>query len=179
MTTQIQSQDQKDDTMINLQSPDQMIRSPIELTDRLLVLVRWAVIIASGGMSAFDGFGGSTFALPMAVWLAAVAYNPPISFYVWRYQPLLNRRGKWLLWADLAQAIVIVALTGGYRSFYFVLFLLVMTELAMVYPWRFALAFVFGVGGLEVGGPADERFHRHSDPVQFLARVEEFLAHPG
>jgi len=152
-------------TIIDRRSRNQIIRSPIELTDHLLLLVRWAVIIASGGMSAFDGFGGGrTFALPMAIWLATVAYNLPISFYVWRYQPLMNQRGKWLLWADLAQAMLIVALTGGYRSFYFVLFLLAMIELAMAYPWRFALIAMFGIGGLEIGAmtlgefPAGEPF---------------------
>ena len=115
-------------------------------------------------MSLFDGFGGGQFALPMAVWLAAVVYNLPISLYVWRRQPLMNGRGKWLLWADLAQATLTVFLTGGYRSFYFVLFLLTLTELALAYPWRFALTAMFGIGGVEIVAmtyaefPAEEPF---------------------
>jgi len=123
---------------------------PIELVDRLLVILRWMMILSSGAMSGFDGFGGGTFVFPLAVWLAAAAYNLPISFYVWRRQPLMNGRGKWLLWADLAQGALAVSLTGGYRSFYFVLFLLTLTELALAYPWRFALTAMFGISGLEI-----------------------------
>jgi len=76
----------------------------------------------------------------------------------------MNGRGKWLLWADLAQAALTVSLTGGYRSFYFVLFLLTLTELALAYPWRFALTAMFGVGGVEIIAmtyaefPAEEPF---------------------
>ena len=150
MTTQMQLPIQENHTRVDRRLSDQAIRSPIAVTDRLLVLARWAIIIASGMMSRFDGFGGGTFALPTAVWLAAAAYNLPISFYVWRRQPLMNGRGKWLLWADLAQAALTVALTGGYRSFYFVLFLLTLTELALAYPWRFALTAMFGISGVEI-----------------------------
>lgn len=162
-------------TIINRRPHDQIIHSPIELTDHLLLLVRWAVIIASGAMSAFDGFGGGrTFALPMAVWLGAVAYNLPISFYIWRYQPLMNRHSKWLLWVDLAQAVLIVALTGGYRSFYFVLFLLAMIELVMAYPWRFALIAIFGIGGLEIGVMTLGEFPT-SEPFAMYLVVGKFI----
>lgn len=144
--------------------PDQAFRSPIALTDRLLVLIRWALILASGVMSHLEGFGGSTLALPMAVWLAVIAYNLPISFYAWRRRPLANGRGKWLLWVDLAQATLTVVFMGGYRSFYFVLFLLAMTDLALAYPWRVALTAAVGIGGLEIAAmtlgefPASEPF---------------------
>jgi signal transduction histidine kinase len=151
MTNKMQPPIQENNARVDRRLSDQTVRLPFALADRLLVLVRWVIVIASGAMSRFDGFGGSTFALPTAVWLAAIAYNLPISFYIWRRQPLMNRRGKWLLWADLAQAMLTVALTGGYRSFYFVLFLLAMTELALAYPWRFALIAIFGISVLEVG----------------------------
>jgi len=131
-------------------SSNQVVRSPLAITDRLLVLVRWLMILASGVMSHIGGFGGSTFALPTVVWFVTLVYNLPISYYIWRRQPLMNRRGKWLLWADLAQAMLALAFTGGYRSFYFVLFLLVLTELALAYPWRFALTALFGIAGLEI-----------------------------
>lgn len=137
-------------TRLNRRLSDQTSLLPIALVDRLLVLARWMMVLASGVMSRFDGFGGGSFALPMVVWLAAVAYNLPISFYVWRRQPLMNGRGKWLLWADLAQAALAVSFTGGYRSFYFVLFLLTLTELALAYPWRFALTAMFGISGVEI-----------------------------
>jgi signal transduction histidine kinase len=129
---------------------DQTSLLPIALVDRLLVIVRWTMVLTSGAMSRFDGFGGGTFALPTTVWLAVIVYNLPISFYVWRRQPLMNGRGKWLLWADLAQAALAVSFTGGFRSFYFVLFLLTLTELALAYPWRFALTAMFGVSGVEI-----------------------------
>jgi signal transduction histidine kinase len=140
----------KNKTRLDRRLSDQTGLLPIALVDRLLALARWMMILASGAMSLFDGFGGGTFALPTAVWLATIAYNLPISFYVWRRQPLMHGHSKWLLWADLAQAALTVSLTGGYRSFYFVLFLLTLTELALAYPWRFALIAMFGISGVEI-----------------------------
>ena len=115
-------------------------------------------------MSLLDGFGSGPLVLPIAVWLTTVAYNLPISLYAWRRKPLMNGCGKWLLWADLVQATLTVFLTGGYRSFYFVLYWLTLTELALAYPWRFALTAMFGVGGVEIVAmtytefPAEEPF---------------------
>jgi len=57
----------KNKTRPDRQSFDQTARLPIVLTDRLLVLARWALILASGAMSRFDEFGGGTFDLPMMV----------------------------------------------------------------------------------------------------------------
>ncbi len=155
----------------------QRVRLPTPLADRLLVLVRWAIILASGAMSRFDGFGGGTFALPTAVWFATLAYNLPISSYVWRRQPLMNGRGKWLLWADLTQAVLTVVLTGGYRSFYFVLFLLAITELALAYPWRVAFSAALGISGLEIaammlgGFPDGESFAAYLVAGKFVLSV--------
>ena len=166
-----------DAAIINHRSPAQEVRSPLALTNRLLVFIRWAVIIANGVMSSFAGFGGSTLALPMAVWLAAVAYNLPISFFVWRRQPLANGQGKWLLWADLTQATLAVVLTGGYRSFYFVLFLLAMTELALAYPWRAALSAALAISALEIAAmmlgefPASEPFAAYLVAGKFILSV--------
>ena len=162
---------------INRRPPAQEGHSLITLTNRLLVFIRWAVIIAGGVMESFDGFGGSTLALPTAVWLALVAYNLPISFYAWRHQPLANGRGKWLLWADLTQATLAVVLTGGYRSFYFILFLLAMTELALVYPWQAALSAALAISGLEVAAmmlgesPASEPFGAYLVAGKFILSV--------
>ena len=173
----MQSPSRDDVVSAGFQLPDRAIPSPIALTDRFLVFIRWAVIIASGIMSNFDGFGGSTLALPTAVWLAVVAYNLPISFHVWRHQPLANGRGKWLLWADLTQAMLAVVLTGGYRSFYFTLFLLTITELALAYPWRDALSAALGISGLEIaalvlgGFPASEPFAAYLVVSKFILSV--------
>lgn len=177
MTDKMQSPDREGETIVNHWSSDQRISSPIALTNRLLVFIRWAVIIASGAMSGFDGFGGNTLALPMAVWLAVVAYNLPISFYVWRRQPLTNGGGKWLIWTDVTQAAIAVMLTGGYRSFYFVLFLLAMTELALAYPWRFALSAALGISGLEIaamllgGFPDSEPFAAYLVAGKFFLSI--------
>jgi len=135
------------------------------------------MIIAGGVMESFDGFGGSTLALPMAVLFVLVAYNLPISFYAWRHQPLAYGRGKWLLWADLTQATLAVVLTGGFRSFYFILFLLAMTELALVYPWRAALSATLAISGLEVAAmmlgqfPASEPFAAYLVAGKFILSV--------
>ena len=72
---------QKNKARRELRPSNQTARLPIGLADRLLVFARWAIILASGAMLLFEGFGGGTFVLPMAVWFAAVAYNLPISFY--------------------------------------------------------------------------------------------------
>ena len=177
MMDQMQLPDREGETMVNHWSSDQMIPSPITLANRFLVFLRWAVIIASGVMSGFDGFGGNTLALPMAVWLAVVAYNLPISLYVWHRQTLAKGGGKWLILADLIQATIAVMLTGGYRSFYFVLFLLAMTELALAYQWRVVLSAAPAISGMEVAAmmlgefPASEPFAAYLVAGKFILSI--------
>lgn len=127
------------------------VRSPIAQIDRYLVLLRWGVILAVGIPSLFGGFQGQTLVPPLAAVPAIVAYNLPVSFYVWRRQPVARGRAGWLLIGDLLQSTAAVVLTGGYQSFFFVLFLLVMTEMALAFPWRMALALVVSIDALQMG----------------------------
>lgn len=129
----------------------QAIRSPIAQIDMFLVLARWLVILAIGVMSLLTGFQGTTLLPPGVALAAIVAYNLPVSFYAWRRQPLGNGRVGRLLFGDLVQSTLAVALTGGYRSFYFVLFLLTMTEMALAWPWKLALPLALGSAALQVG----------------------------
>lgn len=127
------------------------IPSPIAQIDRYLVLIRWEVILAIGIISLFRGFQSSALLSPLAALPAIIAYNLPVSFYAWRRQPLASGQVGWLLPGDLLQSTLAVAFTGGYHSFYFILFLLVITELALAFPWRVALALAISSDALQVG----------------------------
>lgn len=124
--------------------------TPIVQVDAFLLALRWGIIGALGIMANLPGFGGEMMALPVAVWLGIVAYNIPVSIYTFRSRPLMYRNVRGLLFGDLAQAFVAVLLTGGWRSFYFLLFLLLMAELVLVWRWKWAFLAMLGIGGLQV-----------------------------
>lgn len=124
--------------------------SPIAQLDIFLLAIRWAVILALGLMANLQGFTSNTVMLSMAIWLGVVAYNIPLSVYLVRRRPLMNRQMKWLLLVDLLQASVAVLLTGGYASFYFLLFVLVMAQLALVAHWKRAVMVMLGVAILQI-----------------------------
>ena len=117
--------------------------------DLLLLGIRWIVIFILAVLSWIIGDNITTLRLPGAIWFIVVAYNIPISVYIYRTRPVLHRRARWLLLGDILQAFVSVWLTGGYRSFYFFLFLLVSVELALILHWKKAIILLIIVTGLE------------------------------
>jgi len=124
---------------------------PLEWIDPSLLLLRWGIILILGVPSLFGPFQGVALLPPLVALLAMVIYNAPISYFVWRWRPLAHGRGVWLLINDALQFALIVFLTGGYRSFYTLLFLLVMIEVGLSLRPRSALALVISMDALQLG----------------------------
>jgi len=124
------------------------LRSPIALIDRYLLALRWALIAVAGGASVWGRFHEQASVAPWAVWLAVIAYNLPLSWYVWRVRPVAHGHAGWLVLADVLQGLMTTVLTGGYYSFFFLLFLQPITEAALAFAWRVAAMFVVGVDAL-------------------------------
>lgn len=138
--------------------------TPFAIADRIILFGRWLVIIASGAMSCFGGFGGPTLANPVIVLIAMILFNLYITIFIQRKHSFVKGENKLLILIDLIQAIVTTTLTGGFRSFYFILFILATIEIALTFPWRISLMALLGVSGLEISAmtvgefPASEPF---------------------
>jgi len=152
------------------------IPSPIAQIDHYLVLIRWEVILAIGIISLFRGFQSSALLPPLAALPAVIAYNLPVSFYAWRRQPLANGQVGWLLPGDLLQSTLAVAFTGGYHSFYFILFLLVIMELALAFPWRIALALAISSDALQVGAMVLYRSQQWEPFAAYMVVAKFFIS---
>ncbi|MCD6290199.1 MAG: hypothetical protein J7M34_06815 [Anaerolineae bacterium] len=148
--------------------------SPIIWVDQYLVFIRWGSILAIGITSMFKGFQGETIISPLVALLLVTAYNLPISFYVWRAQPLARGSAGWLLLSDVLQSTVAVVLTGGYRSFFFILFLFTIAEIGLAFRGRMALALVISVDALQMGA-AIFRQTRGWDPFAPYIIVSKFM----
>jgi signal transduction histidine kinase len=152
---------------------NQPVRSPIATIDRHLLLARWGIILAVGIPSILRGFQGVSPVPPFAVTLIIGAYNLPVSLYIWYRRPLARGRSGWLILGDLAQATLAVVLTGGYRSYFSLLFLLPITEIALSFAWRTALIFILIVSVLQV--PLGSfRQPQTADPLAGFIVVSEF-----
>ncbi len=149
-------------------------RSPIAQIDQFLAFGRWGAILAIGVMSRLEGFQGGTLVPPMAVLLAVIAYNLPVTFYVWQQRPLASGRVRWLLFSDLVQSTLAVVLTGGYHSFYFILFLLLMTEISLSFSWRAALTLVVSADAVQVAAMISYRI-QPKEPFAAYMTVGKFL----
>ncbi len=117
--------------------------TPIQRIDFYMLLVRWGVILTSAIVYVVTGIYGAVMVPPLVALLSVITYNIPISAYVMRKDYLLPRRDRQVIFAaDLVQATLAVAVTGGHYSFFFFLFLLVIVEAALFYRWSVSLALV-------------------------------------
>ncbi|HHJ07270.1 MAG TPA: hypothetical protein ENK24_07195, partial [Anaerolineae bacterium] len=104
---------------------------PIANIDRYLLGLRWVIILVAGIPSLFGGFQHNTPLPPGIVLGIIILYNAPLSVYIWQKRPLANRKVRGLLAGDTPQAALSVVVTGGYASFFFVLFMLAAVEIAL------------------------------------------------
>jgi signal transduction histidine kinase len=113
-----------------------------------LVALRWVLILLSAVLTLWF----STQPLlripvhegpvnPWLVTLGVLAYNVPLSIWLWRHWPPSGAPRHWLLAADVAQAVVWTLLAGG-SSFFFVLILPAVLHATMLYSWRTMLLVV-------------------------------------
>lgn len=146
-------------TLFSANQPDSRERAegwlgpvPIPYIDRYLLAIRWvallgvAVIIA--GTEAAWGLEpayGQIRLDPLAVLPFVFGGNLLLSAWVWRARPLATGRVGWLLPVDLAQAVLLTGLTGGIGSVFFVLYLIVLIEVALVFYWQTGLLLTIGI----------------------------------
>lgn len=124
--------------------------SPIANIDRYLIALRGAIILFVGIPSLFGGFRHDTLVAPWIVLIALIVYNLPVSIYIWFKQPLAHHHFTRVIIGDVLQAALAVVVTGGYTSFYFVLFFLVIAEIALTVRWQPALGLILGIVGLQI-----------------------------
>ena len=123
---------------------------PLERIDRDLVLLRLGMILVLGIPSLFGPFRTQALLPPVVAFLAILLYNALVSYLVWLRRPLAQGRATWLLVNDTVQFTLIVLFTGGYHSFYSLLFLLVMLEIGLTLRPRWALALVISLDALQL-----------------------------
>ena len=110
---------------------------PARHVDRFLVILRWIVLLLIGIPSLFGNLHTSSIPIPLPMMLGLLTlYNIPISIYLWRKKPLQSNRVGWLLLGDTIIALLTVLLTGGFGSFFFVLFMQVIAETALTLRWQ-------------------------------------------
>jgi K+-sensing histidine kinase KdpD len=147
------------------------------LIDRFPVFTRWGMLIAAGIMSRFEGFAGVRSELPISFWFMAFIFNILISIYWLRFRGVFANSVRWLILADLIQTASLVNISGGYESFYFINFILVMAEVSLFFPWRKALSYVFGIVLLEVFSmlfrkiPGQEKFAAYLVTGKFMLSI--------
>ncbi len=126
------------------------VAQPIAQLDSYMLFMRWISILAVGIASLTNNFRGTVLLTPLWAFVAACLFNIILSIYVWQRRPLNNKSGHWLLLSDTIQAALFVATTGGYRSNYFIFFLLLVIELALFLHWRTALTALVMADALQV-----------------------------
>ncbi len=117
---------------------------------RFLLAARLAAVAVCAFMELFGRHAPSSFIAIPAVLAELFLYNFLAGAYgmtAWR-----NRRIHQiaLLTADLLEASVIVAITGGYESPNFPLFLFAMAETAVVLEWRMGTALIVTINAIQV-----------------------------
>ena len=125
---------------------------PIPQIDRFLLSIRWAallgvsvVIVGTEASSVYHEFYGAALVSPLAALPIVICYNLALSILIWQKQPLVKGQVGWLLLADVFQATLFTALTGGLGSFFFILFPIAIIETTLVVRWQTALALTAGI----------------------------------
>lgn len=121
-------------SMVNQESP--CSSSIIQRLERYLLIARWGVILAAAAISRFEGFPGGSLVPIAPLWSVFLVVNLVLSIYIWQEEPLFHKRTALLLIVDAIQTTLIILLTGGYRSAFYVFTLLFSAEIGMVFRWR-------------------------------------------
>ncbi len=120
----------------------------------LLLAMRWGVVLAVLAMSLttsstyiFRGTEGvALISNPWAIIPAVGGYNLLVSILIWWKQPLTQRQSGWLMLDDALQATLVIALTGGSGSLFFLLLLISVVEVGLSFYWPAALRLTAGSG---------------------------------
>jgi K+-sensing histidine kinase KdpD len=124
--------------------------TPIPHFDYYLLAMRWIAILGVGLISLFSGSKEGMLVNPITALVVFIGYNFLVSIFIRQNQPLSGKQVGWLLLGDVIQAILATPLTGGDLSSYYFLFLLAITEAALAFQWRTALALIATIDTLQV-----------------------------
>ena len=114
--------------------------------ERYLLSARWGVIIAAAAISGFEGFPGGSLVPVLPLWGIFFLLNLFLSVYIWKREPFYKNKAALLLSIDLLQTTLILLLTGGYRSAFFVFTLLLAAEIGIVFSWNMGVSLLVGSG---------------------------------
>ena len=114
--------------------------------DRYLLVARWGVILSAAAISRFEGFPGGSLAPIRPLWGVLIVGNLIFSVYIWQWKPISRRRILPLLSLDMLQVTLAIILTGGYRSAFYVLSLLLAAEIGLAFRWRTSVTSIISAG---------------------------------
>lgn len=140
--------------------------------DRYVLVVRWGLILATGLIYAMMKTPLSAYLNPILVLAGVAAYSLPISVYAFQKYPLTRGHPWWLLAGDTTCATAAVVLTGGHTSAFYLLFLLVLIEIALAYRWRVAMTLAVLVDALQLAASMAS----NGDAINTFVVVNRFVA---
>ncbi len=114
--------------------------------ERYLLAARWGVILSAAAIFRFEGFPGGSLVPIRPLWGALIVLNLILSVYIWQQEPIALHRAAPLLAVDALQITLAIILTGGYRSAFYVLSLLLAAEIGLTFRWREGVAFIISTG---------------------------------
>ena len=120
--------------------------SLVRRLEHYLLVARWGVIIAAAAISGFEGFPGGTLVPIVPLWSLFIVLNIFLSLYIWRKEPFFNKKTLPVISLDTIQITLILLLTGGYRSAFYVFTLLFAAEIGLVFSWRTGVSLIVGAG---------------------------------
>jgi len=148
--------------------------SIIQNLDYYLLIVRWSVIFASAIIYFLAKPERKMLLPPLVVLLVLIGFNLPVTAYIWRYKPFKKKHFMWILILDIIQGSFAVAVTGGYDSMFFVIYLLSISEAGVCFNWQVATAWIVSIDGIQVATTTLHRVAMGSN-VSTYALVSRFV----
>ncbi len=142
---------------------------PVRHIDRFFVLLRWIVLIFTGIPSLFGGLQpGMTIISPVEALILLTLYNIPVSLWLWFKKPLRVNRVGWLLLGDTLMAVGITLVTGGFGSFFFILFMQIIAEAALTLRWQPGIGITLLLAAIQL---AVTSIAPPQEPISFVAYI--------
>ena len=126
-------------------------RTDQETLDLLLQLAgRGAVVVVSAVMLLAAKDPNSSFVSDTMLLVEVAAYNLVAAIYARNRPRTGGERTASLIVGDIIEASLVVAISGGYDSLFFAVFLFTMAEIALYLGWRSASILIVGMNGLQI-----------------------------
>jgi signal transduction histidine kinase len=122
----------------------------LKYADEYNLLLRGMLIATSVIFALFGGFNAENqVPYPIALGLV-IGINLMIALYEWHRRPFANGFSRIIFVIDAVQASLATLLVGGHLSIFFPLFILLVVELAIALPVRYAVAWILSASALQV-----------------------------